>query len=194
MKVTKSGIAKNISDALQDHEPPMTIKNLADKTGVGESKLKRILSGAIDENGNKRLPNTDDLLAIASALDVSPYWLLTGNSDENHVVCEELGLTNDAINTIKTLTNTKKEALEILLRHNDLLFHMYHYFKGDFARMTFNISSIDSEEISFESIDLSNYNGLSPDDLERLERLRLMDNLSITREKERNEQNETGKR
>ena len=51
--------------------------------------------------------------------------------------------------------------------------------------MTFNVSPIDSEEADFSTLDLQSFNGLSPDDIERLERLRLMDEIASAREKER---------
>ena len=182
-EVEKTGIARNISAIMADRE--MDISTLHEKTGIGVSKLKMICSDYSDKNGNKRLPNTDELLLLASALNVSPYKLLTGNDDENHVVCEELKLSNDAINTIKELPESSREAIEILLRNKHLLFHLYHYFHGDFTRMTFNVSPIDTEEADFSTLDLQSFNGLSPDDIERLERLRLMDEIASAREKER---------
>lgn len=202
MKVTKSGIAKNISDALQDHEPPMTIKNLADKTGVGESKLKRILSGAIDENGNKRLPNTDDLLAIASALDVSPYWLLTGNSDENHVVCEELGLASKTVDELRKWNNIDKSkagriyaqgVIDVLVANPELLYAIGNYFFNDFNSMMFCDFGKEKKQPVF--LHLSDDTNITPDDYERMTRLRLLDWLKAVRNDLRKGKNdETGKR
>ena len=61
MKVTKTGIAKTISDLLSDHEPPMTIRDLAQKTGIGETKLKTVVGDCVDKAGYKRILNTDEL-------------------------------------------------------------------------------------------------------------------------------------
>lgn len=179
MKVTKEDIGERIGKFRSMRD--MTQKQLSEKSGVGESTIKN----AESRKQNRSLSKIDDLLRIADALEVSPYYLLTNNEEKNHVVCEELGLSNDAINTIKTLHQSHREALEILLRNKDLLFHLYHYFYGDFTRMTFDVSPTESEERSFSTVDLSSINGLSPNDLDRLERLRLLDELRIARENER---------
>lgn len=161
-------------------------KALAESAGITRSLLSML---EID----KRLPPIDILQRIAERLDVSFYFLMTGIEDNNHAIYEDLKLSNNAINTIKTLSPSNLEAIEILLRNRQLLTHFYHYFCGDFARLTFNMSPLDSDQVEFQSVDLTNYNGLSPDDLERLERLRLMDDIASARKKERGCSNETGK-
>lgn len=116
MKVTKEGIAKHISDALSDHEPHMTYEDLARESGVGLSTIKMVLSDKVDKSGNKRKLNTDDLFAIAKALDVSPYYLLTGYEDENYSAAEELHLSNETINTLKRMDADALKALELLIK------------------------------------------------------------------------------
>ena len=175
MKVTKTGIAKHISDALQDHEPPMTIKDLKDKTGIGLSKLKRIVSGEIDKNGNKRLPTTDDLLEIANALGVSPYKLLTGNDNENHVVCEELGLSNETINKLKS--ENRKDRLhymqltiDALVVYPPVLLAMASYLFYDSGTM-----EGDDNKGIFHHLDKYAF--------ERLERLTILDEIEVCKVK-----------
>ena len=138
MKVTKTGIAKNISEILENQEPRMTIKKLAEESGVGESTLKMVVCDTPDSNGKKRKLNTDDLFDIAEALDVSIYKLLTGNDDENHSACEELGLSNNSVEKLKYLavlnkrgkTNIVSKMIDILLDNQQLLVFMYLYLTG----------------------------------------------------------------
>lgn len=143
MKVTKTGIAKHISDAATDHD--MTLEELSRKSGVGLSKLKMIVSDTTDSSGNKRLPNTDDLLRLADALHVSPYKLLTGTDDDNHVVCEELGLSNESINQLKLCSNklisglmgysSVPKMIDMLLADSEFHFlrMLYSYIVDDFS-------------------------------------------------------------
>ena len=145
MKVTRTGIAKTIFDLMHDHEPPMTTKELSEKSGVGKSKLDMILSDSRDKTGNKRLPNSDDILSLAEALDVSPYKLLTGNDDENHVVCEELGLSNESINHLKLCSNklisglmgysSVPKMIDMLLQDSEFRFLrlLYSYIVSEFS-------------------------------------------------------------
>lgn len=182
MKVTKTGIAKHISDALADHEPPMTIKDLKEKTGIGLSKLKRIVSGEPDENGNKRLPNSDEIIDIAKALDISVYKLLTGNDDENHIVCEELGLSNDTINKLKHESTLNRpqiihKAIDFLVSYPPILFDIYFYLTEDYQ-------SIQAPGKYFTA-----------DDCDRIDRLSILDELKVLRQKVKGAgSNETGKR
>lgn len=122
MNVTKTGLARNIYNALNDHEPRMTYKELAQKSGVGESTIKMVLSDKADKSGNKRKLNTDDLFAIAKALDVSPYYLLTGIEEKNHSIGEELGLSNDTINALREMDEDTLKAMELLI--NDFSFSL----------------------------------------------------------------------
>lgn len=180
MKVTKEDIGERIGKFRSMRD--MTQKQLSEKSGVGESTIKN----AESRKQNRSLSKIDDLLRIADALGISPYYLLTNNEEKNHVVCEELGLSNDAINTIKTLNPSHREALEILLRNKELLFYFFHYFKGDFAKVTFNISSLDDEEAAFETFDAQNISPLlSSEMIDRLERLNLMEYIKKARENER---------
>ena len=169
-------LGQRIEEIRKDKQ--MSQKALAEAAGITRSLLSMI---EID----KRLPPLDVLHKLSDCLNVSLYYLITGIADDNHVVCEELRLSNEAINTIKSLPPSNLEALEILLRNKQLLRHFYHYFHGDFARMTFNISPFENEELELSTVDLKTFNGLSADDLERLERLRLMDDIAKAREKER---------
>lgn len=188
MKVTKSGVAKHISDALQDHEPPMTISELAKRTGITLSKLKRLVSGATDENGNKRLPNTDDLFIIAKALDITPYRLMTGISDENHVVCEELGLSSETVDILRMWNKVDssgtgkiyaQNVIDILVANPELLYAIGNYLENDFESIVF--CDYGEKKKKFTSLKLSENTSITPDDYERMARLRLLDGLKQVR-------------
>ena len=164
MKVTKEGIAKHISDAMSDHEPPMTIAQLSEKTGIGITKLKMIAGDTVDVNGKKRKLNYDELFTVADALDITLYQLLSGNDDANHVVCEELGLSNDTVNKLKKkiyLAHSPymQKAIDYLVSFPPVLMDIYLYLTNDYH-------PINSDERT-----------LFPEDIERIDRLAILDDL-----------------
>lgn len=187
MKVTKTGIAKTISDLMSDHEPPMTIKDLVKKTGIGETKLKSVVADYVDTAGYKRILNIDELLLVAEALGVSPYKVLTGIDDENHVVCEELGLSNDSINTLKVCSRgiqgfdgvfekawypTVPKMIDILLDGEGFNFirKLYAFIVDDFE----NVHILDEHKNPYEDrtieqvIPIDRIAGLNKEQLERV--------------------------
>ena len=191
MKVTRSGVAKIIFNKMQDHEPPLSLKELSDKSGVGLSKLKMIVSDTVDKTGNKRLPNTDDLLALSNALDISPYELLTGIEDKNHDVCEKLGLSNDTVNRLRDMNNfLVKSAIDSLVDDWHTLEHIYEYLHSDFT----NIQRVfkEGDETKIEWFPASELSQIYDGDFERIARLRLLDDLDRMRKevktKERKEE------
>ena len=164
MKVTKEGIAKHISDAMSDHEPPITIAQLAEKTGIGITKLKMIVGDTVDVNGKKRKLNYDELFTVADALDITLYQLLSGNDDENHVVCEELGLSNDTVNRLKKKIHLAhapymQKAIDYLVSFPPVLMDIYLYLTNDYH-------PINTDERI-----------LLTEDIERIDRLAILDDL-----------------
>ncbi len=139
MKVTKEGIAKHISDAMNDHEPPMTIAQLAQKTGIGITKLKMIAGDTVDANGKKRKLNYDELFTVADALDITLYQLLSGNDDANHVVCEELGLSNNTVNVLKKQFqyfphNEMAKLFDLIAKYPELVSYLFQYLTVDYRK------------------------------------------------------------
>ena len=181
MKVTRKGIAKAIWDAMKDHEPEMTIKQLSEKSDVGERKLAMVISENIDKSGNKRYLNTDELIRVSEALEVSPYELLTGIDEENRKECENLGLSNDTVNRLRELKNNRlvQSAIDALVSDWDILIHIAEYFRSDFASMQRTFKNPDGEtKIEwFNASELS----LHPEEIERVFRLRLLDDMQRIR-------------
>ena len=95
MKVTKELIGERIGQLRTDRR--MTQQQLAEKSGVGLGTIKNTES---NQQG-RTLSKIDDLLRIADALGVTPLFLLTTVSDENYVVSDELGLSEDSVNLLK---------------------------------------------------------------------------------------------
>lgn len=170
MKVTKELIGERIGILRGE----MTQKELAEKSGVGLSTIKNTES----KQQGRALSKIDDLLRIAEALNVSPYQLLTGNDDENHVVCEELGLASETVNTLKTANDPRiQKAIDIMVRNRDILPFLFHFFTD--PDTVFESSGVYIKTDSGERIPNPTY---TQSDMERLCRLKLLDDLQAIRE------------
>lgn len=87
----------------------MTQKALAEASGVRLDIIKKV------ECGERPLSKIDYLMDIASALEVNPCYLLTGNSDENrHCAADELGLSDGTVTRIRYLNRNDKPTLRKL--------------------------------------------------------------------------------
>ena len=169
MKVTNELIGERIGkyrDRLH-----MTQKQLAEKSGVGLSTIKNTES---NQQG-RTLSKIDDLLRIAEALEISPYFLLTEINDENHVACEQLGLANDTINRLKEMKNPLvKAVIDRLVDDWSILIHLAEYLNSDFKTV--------QRESTLEFFPVSDLSGFNGDDLETVNRLRLLDDFKRIRE------------
>jgi transcriptional regulator with XRE-family HTH domain len=191
MKITPYLIGKRIKDFREDHEPPMTQKELAEKSGVGLSTIKNIES----VNQGRSLSKIDDLLRLADALEVSPYQLLTGIKEENHVACNELGLSSESIDILKEIKSKESEvyalgiqiAINILLKNEKILWEISNYFLDDYRSVFY----LDDDGNPME-VETNKIYTLKPDDIERVKRFRIMDLLKETRDKIEEESNEKG--
>jgi transcriptional regulator with XRE-family HTH domain len=162
LKVTKETIGLRIGKLRS--EKNITQKELAQKSGVGLSTIKNTESG----NQGRTLSKIDDLLRIAEALDVSPYFLLTANSEENHIACEELGLSNDTINKLKNESTLHRvqfihKAIDYLTSYSPALLSIYTYLTADYK-------AVETDDKYF-----------SANDLERIDRLSVLDELEVLR-------------
>ncbi len=191
MKITPYLIGKRIKDFREDHEPPMTQKELAEKSGVGLSTIKNIES----VNQGRSLSKIDDLLRLADALEVSPYQLLTGIKEENHVACNELGLSSESIDILKEIKSKESEAyalgiqiaINILLKNEKILWEISNYFLDDYRSVFY----LDDDGNPME-VETNKIYTLKPDDIERVKRFRIMDLLKEARDKIEEESNEKG--
>lgn len=195
MKITPYLIGERIKGFREDHEPPMTQKELAEKSGVGLSTIKNIESA----NQGRSLSKIDDLLRLADALEVSPYQLLTGIKEENHVVCNELGLSSESIDILKEIQGKEpcheyafgiQIAINLLLKNEKILWAIANYFLDDYTHIDF--FSNDNDHNPVELVITKDSFPFTPNDLERVARLRIMDLLKEARDKLEEESNEKG--
>lgn len=190
MKITPYLIGERIKGFREDHD--MTQKELAEKSGVGLSTIKNIESA----NQGRSLSKIDDLLRIADALEITPYRLLTTIKDENHVVCNELGLSSESIDILKEIQGKEpcheyalgiQTAINILLKNEKLLWEIANYLLDDYSSVFY----LDDDGNPME-VETNKIYTLKPDDIERVKRFRIMDLLKETRDKIKEESNEKG--
>jgi len=80
-------------------------EQLSSLTGVSRSQIAMVEAG-------ERFLKTNELEQIANALEVSPCYLLTGNSDENRQCSSaDLGLSDETISRLRFLKRTNPSAL-----------------------------------------------------------------------------------
>jgi transcriptional regulator with XRE-family HTH domain len=180
MKVTTNLIGERIrkllekrnEELLDEGRPPMRLKELAEKSGVGLSTIKNAVS---ENQTNRTITKLDDVIRIAHALDVSPLYLLTEVEDENYTVCDELGLSNETVNRLKTMNNALvKWVIDVLVADWSILMHLNEYLKSDYEMVQRNTT--------FEFFPVTELSGFDRKDLERVNRLRLLDDLQRIRE------------
>ncbi len=199
MKVTVETIGQRIKEFREYHKPPMTQKELAEKSGVGLSTIKN----AETPNGNRTLSKIDDLLRISEALEVSPYELLTGNDEQNFAVCEDLGLSSQTVDKLINFNFDKRmcqkwpisrkntsdkviplselilTTIDILVRNHDLLFLIGQYLHDDFSDVP-----IDDADGGIHYVRLPDNGFLKKSDYEKLSRMKIMELLKDVREYE----------
>ncbi len=151
---------------------------------------------------DKRLPSTEVLKEMSQRFNCSYYWLFTGNDDRNHVVCEELGLASKTVDELRAWNNIDKSkagriyaqgVIDILVAYPELLYAIGNYFYNDFDSMMFCDFSKEKKQPVF--LHLSDDTNITPDDYERMTRLRLLDGLKAVRnELKGGKTDETGKR
>jgi len=149
-------------------------QRLAEEVGITRQLLSMI---EID----KRVPSLDVLKLLSDKLNVSVYYLLTGIEDQNRLVCEETGLSNETINVLihhnglDGAIKYMRSAIDILVAHPVVLFQIGAYFN-------FYNGNLDGTD------DVGHYHTLSVDDLDRIERLRILDSLKEIRDELKGEE------
>ncbi len=143
-------------------------KEFAEKSGISRSLLSMIET-------DKRMPSNTVMKILSTHLEVSEYYLLTGIEDKNHLAFEELGLSNESISILKKENKReglhyKQKAIDLLLSYSPLLLLIYVYLTTDYHRIE-----------TVERI-------LSPEDIERFDRLSILDELKTLREKTKMEE------
>ncbi len=113
---------------------------------------------------DKRKPSLEVLEEMHRYFNCSLYWLITGNEDANHIVCEELGLSNDTVNRLKKKIHLAhapymQKAIDYLVSFPPVLMDIYLYLTNDYH-------PINSDERT-----------LFPEDIERIDRLAILDDL-----------------
>lgn len=98
-------------------------QELAEAIGISRAKLSLVEADCVDNNGNKRYLNTEELFRCADVLKVSPSYLLTGNGDDNRqCAAEDLGLSDQTISNLRQMDDQIRQGFELLI--NDDLFGM----------------------------------------------------------------------
>lgn len=173
-------IGQRIEELRKDNG--LSQQKLADDIGITRQLLSMI---EID----KRVPSIEVLNLLSKRLNVSVYTLITGNSDNNHVVCEELGLSSKTVDTLRkwhTIDDSgianeySQGVIDILVANPELLYAIGNYFKNDFDSMMFCNFGKEKKQPVF--LHLSDDTNITPDDYERMTRLKLLDGLKAVRD------------
>ena len=112
MDYLPGGIRERMKDLRNRRK--LTLKEVAEKTGIDYSTLSRI------ENGNVKKVGDDVLLKLARFFGVSTDFLLgiTNVPDKKNYTIEELGLTSDAARNLYT-GSVNNRVINLLLAHPD---------------------------------------------------------------------------
>lgn len=165
-------VGQRITDLRED--AGLTQEELAYEIGMKRSTLSMI-------ELDKRMPSVETLQLLSEKLNVSAYYLLTGIEDRNHLVCEDTGLSNETINVLihhnglDGAIKYMRSAIDILVAHPVVLFQIGAYFN-------FYNGNLDGTD------DVGHYHSLSTDDLDRIERLRILDSLKEIRDELKGEE------
>lgn len=129
MKKLKTGIGKNISDCREDMD--LTIEELAAKMNVSKNTISRW-------ELNHNIPNAEDIRKLSHIFGVSCDRIITGTDTPNRTLVEELGLSNDSIERLKSKQSKafgfEAKAINLLLTpyYRGLLFSLYKYLHTNF--------------------------------------------------------------
>lgn len=105
---------------------------LAESVGITRSLLSMI---EID----KRLPPLDILNRLAEKLSVSPYYLFAGIEEENCLVCEQTGLSNNTVNVLKKQFqyfphNEMAKLFDLIAKYPELVSYLFQYLTVDYRK------------------------------------------------------------
>lgn len=162
-------IAKNIK-LLRTWEG-QTQKQLGDSVGVSEQTIEKW------ENGRNNI-KADMVIAIAKHFNISCDNLLFGGDTDNLMFIDRTGLSNETVNVLKTANDPRiQKAIDIMVKNRDILPFLFHFFTD--ADTVFESSGVYIKTESGERIPNPTY---TQSDMERLCRLKLLDDLQAIRE------------
>ena len=120
MEYLPGGIRERMEDLRNRRK--LTLKEVAEKTGIDYSTLSRI------ENGNVKKVGDDVLLKLARFFGVSTDFLLgiTNVPDKKNYTIEELGLTPEAARNLYTGAEDNR-VINLLLAHPDFATLAYRF-------------------------------------------------------------------
>ena len=160
----------------------LSMAELAKKVGTYQSRISDIESG-------KSCIKADDLPKYADALNTTVSYIVTGKYPENETICDELGLSNK---TIETLREWKKvdpsgsgaiyaqHVIDFLVEDGVLLYCIGHYLFDSFDELLF--FDFGKKKKQPVALNLSEDTTITPDDYERLSRLKMLDALKDARD------------
>ena len=129
MKKVKTGIGKNISDCREDMD--LTMGELAEKIGVSKNTINRW-------ECNSSVPNAEDIRKLSQLFGVTCDKLITGTDTPNRTLVEELGLSNQAIERLKSkqskMFGVEAKAINLLLTpyYRGILTSLYEYLSANY--------------------------------------------------------------
>ena len=148
-----------------------TQKQLGDSLGVSEQTIEKW------ENGRNNI-KADMVVAIAKHFQISCDKLLLGGDTDNLMLIDKTGLSNETVNKLSMGNDTKiQKAIDILVKDKEILPFLYHFFTDPDSM--FKSSGVYIKTESGERIPNPTY---TESDMERLCRLKLLDDLQVIRE------------
>lgn len=185
MNGTKTTLGERISDIRTG--AGLTQAEFSQRLGITRELLSKLET-------DSRKPKLEVLEEISSQFKVSLYYLITGISEENHDIGEDLGLSDKSIETIRFYKKHEwqNNSLNALISDNQLMNHILYYLSEEYDELRI----WDEDEGMFFWKKIEDVWNLHPGDLERIERLRIMDHLKRLKDsiKEERENGKTGKR
>ena len=138
----------------------ITDTEIAETTGVSRQKLNMVKNDYVDKgNGKVRTLTSEEILALCDFFGVSPTFLLTGFNDDNTTLAKELGLSNDAINGLKSMNSETMRAFELLITDETFGLALTAYLSNSNQGLWLNGNRIASEADNITLGQIGEYSG-----------------------------------
>lgn len=180
------------------------IRQLREDNDLSQESLAKLVrtnknTVSLIESGKQDL-YVHQLDDYARALNTSVYYLVTGVHDDNCAVADDLDLTDYSISFLRSWNKKLKHEREteeyLILRNNfkiiiDILTHnpefveqLYQYFcRYDFNSFVYKVDDFgDDSFVDYERAEVKDILGFPLDSLERVYRLRILDELKSIRD------------
>ena len=118
------------------------LKNRRTELGLKQAELAKkavLTQGTISliESGDRSI-KAEELTRLADALNTTVHYLVTGKDLENSTVCEDLHLSNETVNHLRTnRDHLGGMALDILVQDWRILDLLYYYLHYDYNNIRF---------------------------------------------------------